>query len=174
MNNKTTFLRRALADFVRTAAAILGFLLLLLGAARSQNAIVVGGASSSQTGFNVAFAVGQAVSGPAYTPNIFVVQGVVQPYSRTVLVRNPTVPVPEFRVYPNPASEAVFIASDAAQPFGLALYDLEGRAVVAPVEDRFDPLQPYRLETTSLPSGLYLLKIETPLRRAVYKILVAD
>ena len=174
MNKKSAVLRQAATDFVRTAAAILGFLLFLLGTARSQNAVTSGGGSAATGGLDVAFAVGQAVSGPLYGPGFSVVQGAVQPYSRSVVVRNPVVPVPEFRVYPNPATEAVYIAADAALPFALALYNLDGRLVASPAEGAFDPAQPHRLELGHLAPGLYLLKVETPARRAVYKILVSD
>ncbi|MCS7085327.1 MAG: T9SS type A sorting domain-containing protein [Bacteroidia bacterium] len=170
---KNDWFEKAL-DFVKTGAAVLGFVLLLLGMARGQSALTSAGNSTAQAGLQTAFAVGQVVGGPVYTPTASVVQGVIQPGARMISVRPPSVPAPEFRVFPNPTSDAVFVVCSEAQAFWVALYDLEGKAAHSTLEGVFNPHEPLRIGVADLPDGVYLLKIETTSRRAVYKILVAD
>jgi hypothetical protein len=172
MRQKT--MRNRLMEFIKTAAAVAGFLWLLLATARSQNALTAGGGSASGSNGGMAFAVGQSVGGGAYAATFSLTQGVIQPHGRTVVVRQPPVVPSQFRVYPNPASDAVFIDADHAGPFSLAVYDLDGKTVLPPSDGTFNPPHPVRLDVAGLANGVYLLNLQTPTARAVYKILVAD
>ncbi|GAB3790688.1 hypothetical protein GCM10028818_61160 [Spirosoma horti] len=65
-----------------------------------------------------------------------------------------------FNVWPNPASDHVLIDLSPAigQPMGLQLNDLMGRAFVQ-TQLEAAPAEPYRINTSQLPDGLYLIQL---------------
>ena len=65
-----------------------------------------------------------------------------------------------FKLWPNPASDHVLIDLSPAigQPIGLQLNDLMGRALVQ-TQLEAAPAEPYRINTSQLPDGLYLIQL---------------
>ncbi len=76
-------------------------------------------------------------------------------------------------LYPNPASESVFVSLKAwqGQPAIVSLYNPWGVQVL---ESRFDPISasPERLDLSGISGGTYFLKMQTPGERAVFEKLV--
>ncbi|MVM40933.1 T9SS type A sorting domain-containing protein [Spirosoma sp. HMF3257] len=71
-----------------------------------------------------------------------------------------------FKLWPNPARDHVLIDLSPAigQPMGLQLNDLMGRALEQ-TQLEAAPAEPYRINTSQLPDGLYLIKL-TPAGQA--------
>ena len=86
----------------------------------------------------------------AADPHVFTITGEVGVTERESL---------QMRVYPNPATETVFVTLDGgAQIDNIILYDLQGRIVGA---NNNSPLQTgsANLNVKSLPAGIYLLHV---------------
>jgi hypothetical protein len=75
----------------------------------------------------------------------------------------------EIKVYPNPASDGVWIETDNNLPSGnIAIIDISGKKVLE-IEHKSSR---QRIETSGLKNGLYLLVISGENKRAIKKILI--
>ncbi len=71
-------------------------------------------------------------------------------------------------VYPNPIKDQLIItASNKNYPFNLNLYDLNGRQLMSAIMTSDD----YNFNTSSLPVGIYLLKVENQESSEVFKVI---
>ncbi len=59
-------------------------------------------------------------------------------------------------VYPNPASNSIFIKSDNNSQMEISLFDLSGRSIL---NTRSDPMNIMEINTVGINFGLYLMKI---------------
>jgi subtilisin family serine protease len=83
-----------------------------------------------------------------------------------------------FSIYPNPAKSYAIVefALDKADEINLVIYDYLGRIVDNPLKNQYFPaksLQTYRIETSNLNSGLYLIAIQTKNKLKTRKLTVA-
>jgi len=74
----------------------------------------------------------------------------------------------KLNVYPNPVKDQLIItASNKNNPFKLNLYDINGRQLMSAIMTSDD----YKFNTSSLPVGIYLLKVEDQESSKVFKVI---
>ena len=87
----------------------------------------------------------------------------------------PAVSNNQYRVYPIPTSGLlqVEIQAPGSQRSRIHLYDLSGRQVIAPIDQQDETgLFYYQIETKEIPSGYYLLEMETETGSHTQKVII--
>lgn len=64
-----------------------------------------------------------------------------------------------FSVYPNPHDGTFFVQALQHKPFGLSVYDLQGKLLLKEREILIPPGASYRVDMNGLPAGMYLLEL---------------
>jgi len=110
---------------------------------------------------------------PAYTTltssEVILTQGFQQGNLLGTEIEKPVAGKGDIRVYPNPASSEVNIAVTLPNAEGRAtveVYDIAGRMVKSTSAVMVGH-EPYRLDVSNLPSGIYLLRVATESPAAV-------
>jgi hypothetical protein len=93
-------------------------------------------------------------------------------------VMDPVQP-PKFHIglpYPNPTAGASTIeySLDRAGPVTITVYDVAGRKVTTLLSDAYRPLgvSQLQLDTSTLASGVYFLRLKTPLKSVSRKVTI--
>jgi hypothetical protein len=86
---------------------------------------------------------------------------------RTGTATKPGQSLPDLSVFPNPAQGRVMVQGTGVGPVRCGLYDLAGRRLAAPVTL---PADGHLALPANLPTGLYLLQVETPTGRRTLRL----
>lgn len=116
---------------------------------------------STSAGVSMSWTLGEVAYTTLSSSEITITQGFQQGNLFTTDVEKPTLPVSDVKLYPNPASVEVNIQVTSTTFKGNAtidVFDITGRKVDTQIMN-LDDKEPFKLNVSSLKSGIYLVKI---------------
>lgn len=131
------------------------------GQSISSQVIASTGDYSESSDYSISWTLGEIAIETLESSAYILTQGFHQGYFEITSVDNPLEKNVEIKVYPNPATDYIFVSleSDEVRSAMIELYDLDGRIVLK--ENWDSPEGPYPIDLSGLTSAQYLLKILT-------------
>lgn len=118
------------------------------------------GGQTSNSNIYVDFSIGEPLI-HEYKSNIFVTEGVLQPFSKSI---TPTENVIyRLDLFPNPAQNDLFVSLDNANDFIIHIVDIHGRVYSLKLSDRNS------IDVSNLAPGIYLLDAFNNISKKVFQ-----
>lgn len=124
--------------------------------------IASGGAYFEINGVSLSYTMGEPLTTTlvGYQGALFLTQGFQQPDSQTLVSVEPQQVKVDYRVYPNPTKDWLYVRLNTVQPVALSfqVFDAKGQETIVPIQRvQLTGSETLRFDLSPLPYGVYML-----------------